>query len=42
MDTSSAGAKLGTATIAFVSDASNIGNCTPNCQSALASQDVTA
>ncbi len=39
-DTSTAGGKNGTATIAFVSDASNIGNCAPNCQLAIGSQDV--
>ena len=40
MNTATAGAVNGTATIAFVSDASNIGGCAPNCQMALPSQDV--
>ena len=40
MDTSSAGAKSGSATISFVSDASNVGGCAPNCQLNLASQSV--
>lgn len=40
MNTSSAGSKNGTATLGFVSDASNIGNCAPNCQLTLASQNV--
>lgn len=40
LDTSTAGAVNGTATLGFVSDASNIGNCAPNCQMPLASQDV--
>jgi hypothetical protein len=40
MDTSSAGAKSGSATIAFVSDASNVGGCAPNCQLAIGSQNV--
>ena len=39
IDTSSAGSKNGTATIAFVSDSTNQG-CTSNCQMQLASQDV--
>ncbi|MDP1902018.1 MAG: choice-of-anchor D domain-containing protein [Rubrivivax sp.] len=34
------GANAGTATIAFVSDASNVGNCAPNCQLNLAAQTV--
>ncbi len=34
------GANAGTATINFVSDASNVGNCAPNCQLNLASQVV--
>lgn len=38
--TGTAGAKTGTATISFVSDASNIGNCAPNCEFPLASQTV--
>ena len=41
IDTATAGNKSGTATVAFVSDASNIGNCAPNCQLTLASQNVT-
>lgn len=40
MNTATAGAISGTATIAFVSDASNVGNCAPNCQLNLASQNV--
>ena len=36
-----AGAKSGTATIALVSDASNVGGCSPNCQMPLPSQTVT-
>ena len=40
MSTAAAGAINGTATIAFVSDASNIGNCAPNCQLTLPSQNV--
>ncbi len=40
MKTSAAGAINGTATIASVSDATNVGNCAPNCQMNLASQDV--
>jgi hypothetical protein len=40
MQTGTAGAKTGTATISFVSDASNVGNCAPNCQLNLASQNV--
>jgi hypothetical protein len=35
------GANAGSATIAFVSDASNVGNCAPNCQLSLAPQTVT-
>ncbi len=34
------GANAGKATIAFVSDAANVGNCAPNCQLALGSQVV--
>jgi hypothetical protein len=34
------GGNAGTATISFVSDASNVGNCAPNCQLNLASQNV--
>ncbi|MBK7954178.1 MAG: choice-of-anchor D domain-containing protein [Candidatus Accumulibacter sp.] len=41
MQTGTAGARNGTATISFVSDASNVGNCAPNCQLNLASQDVS-
>nr|WP_242518727.1 choice-of-anchor D domain-containing protein [Halochromatium roseum] len=41
MDTSTAGAVNGNATIALVSDASNVGGCEPNCEMALASQTVT-
>ena len=40
MDINTAGARNGTATISFVSDASNVGNCAPNCQLNLASQNV--
>ena len=40
LNTAVAGNQSGNATIAFVSDASNIGNCAPNCQLALASQNV--
>ena len=39
-DTSTAGSKNGTATIAFVSDANNVGNCGSNCLMTLASQNV--
>ena len=35
------GANAGSATISFVSDASNVGNCAPNCQLNLASQTVS-
>ena len=41
MNTVTAGVVNGTATVAFVSDASNVGNCAPNCQVNLASQNVT-
>ncbi|MDR3659743.1 MAG: choice-of-anchor D domain-containing protein, partial [Mycobacterium sp.] len=41
MNTGTAGAINGRATIALVSDASNIGGCAPNCQLTLASQNVT-
>jgi len=41
VSTASAGAINGNASIAFVSDASNVGNCAPNCQLNLASQDVS-
>jgi hypothetical protein len=40
MNTTAAGLKNGTATLGLVSDASNIGNCAPNCQMTLSSQDV--
>ena len=40
MNTATAGSRNGSATVAFVSDASNVGNCAPNCQLTLASQDV--
>ena len=40
LNTAVAGNQSGNATIAFVSDASNIGNCAPNCQLNLASQNV--
>ena len=40
MNTGTAGAINGTATIAFVSDANNVGNCAPNCQLNLANQNV--
>jgi hypothetical protein len=35
------GANAGKVNVAFVSDAGNVGGCAPNCQLALASQDVT-
>ncbi len=40
MNTGSAGAINGTATVGFVSDASNVGDCAPNCQLNLPSQNV--
>ncbi len=40
MNTSTAGAVSGTATLGLVSDASNIGGCGSNCQMNLASKDV--
>ena len=40
MLTNLAGAVTGTATLGFISDASNIGGCEPNCQVSLASQNV--
>lgn len=40
MNTATAGNKSGNATVGFVSDASNIGNCAPNCQVTQASQQV--
>ena len=41
MNTATAGSRNGTATVAFVSDASNVGGCAPNCQLTLPSQNVT-
>ena len=41
MNTATAGSRNGVATVAFVSDASNIGGCGSNCQMTLASQNVT-
>ena len=41
MDTASAGAKSGNATISFVSDASNVGGCAPSCQLAIGTHDVS-
>ncbi len=41
LNTSTAGAVSGTATVSLVSDASNIGGCAPNCQLTLPSQNVT-
>ncbi len=35
------GANAGSATLSLVSDASNVGNCAPNCQLTLASQQVS-
>lgn len=35
------GANAGSATVGFVSDAGNVGNCAPNCQLSLAPQTVT-
>ena len=40
IDTSAAGARAGSATVSLVSDASNIGNCAPNCQLTLPNQTV--
>ncbi len=40
IDTSTAGARSGSATVSLVSDASNIGNCAPNCQLNLPNQVV--
>ena len=40
LNTAAAGSKNGTATLSFVSDANNVGNCAPNCQLTLASQTV--
>ena len=40
MNTAVAGGVNGTATIGFVSDASNVGGCAPNCQLVLPSQNV--
>jgi len=41
MQTGSAGAKSGTATVTFVSDASNVGSCAPNCQLAIGTRDIS-
>lgn len=41
INTSAAGAINDTATVSFVSDASNIGNCAPNCEMNIASQNVS-
>ena len=41
LDAASAGAKAGTATISYVSDASNVGNCAPNCQLSIGTQTVS-
>jgi len=40
LNTASAGAVSGIATVSFVSDASNVGGCAQNCQLTLASQNV--
>ena len=40
ISTATAGAVNGNASIAFVSDANNVGNCAPNCQLNLAAQNV--
>jgi hypothetical protein len=40
MTTATAGSRNGTATVNFVSDASNVGGCEPNCQLPLPSQNV--
>ena len=40
MNTATAGAKTGSATVSFVSDASNVGGCAPNCQLPLPGQTV--
>ena len=40
IDTSTAGARSGSATVTLVSDASNVGNCQPNCQLNLPNQIV--
>lgn len=40
IDTSVAGVRNGSATVSLVSDASNIGNCAPNCQLNLPNQTV--
>ncbi|MFT3820004.1 MAG: choice-of-anchor D domain-containing protein [Rubrivivax sp.] len=40
LNTGSAGAKSGSATISYVSDASNVGNCAPNCQLSIGTQTV--
>ncbi|MGS4946643.1 choice-of-anchor D domain-containing protein [Meridianimarinicoccus sp. RP-17] len=41
IETAVAGALSGTATLGFVSDASNVGGCAPDCALTLPSQDVT-
>ncbi len=41
IDTATAGAVSGTATVGLVSDASNVGGCSPNCQMTLPSQSVS-
>ncbi len=41
LNTAVAGSYTGQATVAFVSDASNVGGCAPNCTLTLASQNVT-
>ena len=41
METGTAGAKSGAATISFVSDASNVGGCAPNCQLSIGTQTVS-
>jgi hypothetical protein len=40
MQTATAGAKTGTATISLVSDAGNVGGCAPNCQLSIGTRDV--
>ena len=41
MSTAAAGAVSGTATVALVSDASNVGGCAPNCQLTLAPSNIS-
>ena len=41
MQTGTAGAKSGTATVSFVSDASNVGGCAPNCQLSIGTQNIS-